>query len=50
MLTTPWSATGLEFREQDGMRFASYLEAAWLLPEESFTYFRGEVISLTVER
>jgi hypothetical protein len=49
MITTPWSATGLEFREQDGMRFASHLEAAWLLPEESSTYFRAEVISIAVE-
>jgi Family of unknown function (DUF6920) len=50
MITTPWSATGLEFREQEGMRFASHLEAAWLLPEESSTYFRAEVISIAVER
>jgi len=47
---TPWSATALDFCERDGMRVATRLQAAWLLPEGSFTYFRGEVTSYCAER
>ena len=47
---TPWSAAGLEFRERDGLRVATHLEAVWHLPEGGFTYFRSQVTSFTVER
>jgi hypothetical protein len=47
---TPWSATVLEFRERDGLRVATHLEAAWHLPEGAFTYYRSEVTSFAVER
>lgn len=49
-IPTPWSATGLEFREWDGLRVATRLEAAWHLPEGSFTYFRADVTSFATER
>jgi len=45
--TSPWIATGSEFREQEGMRVATHIEAAWQLPEGLFTYVRGEVTSFT---
>lgn len=31
--TGPWVAIGSEFREQEGMRVATHLEAAWQMPE-----------------
>jgi hypothetical protein len=48
--TCPWIATGSQFREQEGMRVATHLEAAWQLPEGLFTYIRGEVTSFTFLR
>lgn len=49
-VVTPWSATGLDFHEQDGLRLATRREAAWHLPEGAFTYFRSEVLSYSLER
>jgi hypothetical protein len=49
-ILTPWSGTGADFKEWEGFRAARQLEAAWLLPEGPFTYFRAEVTSLTVSR
>jgi hypothetical protein len=46
---TPWSATSLDFREQEGLRLATRREAAWHLPEGAFTYVRSEVLSYTLE-
>lgn len=48
-VVTPWSATGSDFRELDGLRLAIRREAAWLLPEGAFTYFRSEVLSYELE-
>jgi len=49
-ILTHWSATGADFREYEGLRIPSHLEAAWHLPEETFTYFRAEITSLKVIR
>jgi hypothetical protein len=38
---TPWRGTFAEYRTFDGLRVPTCAEAAWLLPEGSFTYFRG---------
>jgi hypothetical protein len=46
----PWSATGREEREYEGLRVATHLEASWDLPEGSFTYVRIEVTSFVVVR
>ena len=46
----PWSATGREEREWDGLRVATHLEAAWDLPEGSFTYIRMDLTSFSVVR
>jgi hypothetical protein len=42
---TPWSGVASEFREWEGIRVARRTEAAWLLPEGAFPYFRAEVMS-----
>jgi hypothetical protein len=47
---TPWSATGAEFQERDGLRVATCLESAWHLPEGLFTSFRAHVTSFDVLR
>jgi hypothetical protein len=47
---TSWAASGLEFREWDGLRVATRLEAAWHLPGGAFTYYRGMVTAFAVER
>ena len=44
---TPWFATCGEFRELEGIRFASRLEVSWQLPEGPYAYFRGEIASFT---
>jgi hypothetical protein len=46
---TPWLAATLDFREMEGLRVATRLEAAWHLPEGAFTYFRSEVTSVVLE-
>jgi len=45
---TPWSATGTEFREWEGMHVAMRTEAAWELPEGMFCYYRSDINSLQV--
>jgi hypothetical protein len=40
---TPWLATGAEFRERDGLRIATHMEAAWTLAGGPFTYYRADV-------
>jgi hypothetical protein len=47
---TPWSGTGSEFREYQGLRIATHLEVAWNLPEGRFTYFRGDITEFTALR
>jgi len=42
---TPWSASGAEFKEWEGLRAPSRLEVSWGLPEGPFTYYRSEVVS-----
>lgn len=48
--TSPWIVIVGEFREQEGMRVATNLEAAWQMPEGLFTYIRVEVTSFTFLR
>jgi len=45
---TPWSGSCSEFREWEGLRAASRIEATWEMPEGPFTYYRSEVVSLEV--
>ncbi len=47
---TPWTATSAETRIIEGMRTPTHLEAAWVLPDGVFTYFRVEVTSLVAQR
>jgi len=47
---TPWSASGTDFQECEGMRISRHLEASWDQPEGSFVYFRIELTSITVLR
>jgi hypothetical protein len=42
---TPWSGTCQEFREWEGCRVASRIEASWDLPEGPFCYYRSELTS-----
>jgi len=42
---TPWSASGAEFKEWEGLRVPSRLEVSWDLPEGQFTYYRSQVVS-----
>ncbi len=48
-ISTPWTGTAMDFREFDGLRVPKQIEAAWLLTEGEFTYFRAEVTSLKPE-
>jgi hypothetical protein len=47
---TPWSASCSEFREWEGLRVPTRLEASWHLPEDRFVYFRAEIMSLVAIR
>ena len=47
---TPWSASGPEFKEWEGLRIASRLEVSWGLPEGPFTYYRSRVVSFHAMR
>src|SRR5579885_183615 len=49
-ILTPWSAICGEFREYEGIRFATRLEVTWHLPEGPFVYFREEVTEFTILR
>jgi len=42
---TAWSATGRDFKDWEGLRVPSQVEAVWSLPEGPFTYYRGDVVS-----
>jgi hypothetical protein len=50
VLLTPWSGTGSDEGEWDGMRMARHMEAAWNPPEGSFTYIRIDLLSVEVLR
>ena len=43
---TPWEALVSEYEERDGVLVPSAGEAAWLLPDGRFPYWRGEVVDL----
>jgi hypothetical protein len=43
---TPWEALVSKYEERDGVLVPSGGEAAWLLPDGRFPYWRGEVASL----
>jgi uncharacterized protein DUF6544 len=47
---TPWSATGSDAQEWDGLRAWRRMEAAWHRAEGSFTYVRMELTSFIVLR
>jgi hypothetical protein len=47
---TPWSASWAEFKEYEGLRVPTHLEAAWHLPEGPFTHYRSEVVSFKTIR
>lgn len=47
---TPWSGTCGEYREIEGVRIATKLEVSWELPDGMFTYYHGEVTTLTMLR
>lgn len=49
-ILTPWSASGNETQEWEGMRMMRRLEATWNPPEGSFSYIRIELMSVTVLR
>jgi len=42
---TPWSASGAQFEEREGLCVPSRLEVSWGLAEGSFTYYRSQVVS-----
>ncbi len=46
---TAWTAMAGDFREHEGLRVPTQLEAAWLLPEGEFKYYRAEVTSVRPE-
>lgn len=48
VIPTPWSGSGSDEREWEGMRIARHLEAAWNPPEGSFTYIRIDLVSVEV--
>lgn len=50
MVLTPWSGIGSEFRDWEGLRVPSRVEASWSLPDGPFTYYRGEVTSFVLLR
>lgn len=50
IVRTPWSASGSEPQEREGLRIPRRLEASWIPPEGKFTYVRMELTSFTVLR
>jgi Family of unknown function (DUF6544) len=50
VIPTPWSASGSEPEERDGLRIWRRMEAAWHSTEGSFTYIRIELTSFTIVR
>jgi hypothetical protein len=49
-IPTPWRAAAGEWRNFDGFRAATHLEAAWVLHGEEFVYFRADMTSLAIIR
>jgi hypothetical protein len=49
-ILTPWSASGSDPDERDGVRVWRRMEASWHLPEGVFPYVRIELTSFTVVR
>jgi hypothetical protein len=47
---TTWLATGREFREREGLRVATRVEATWNLTDGPFVYYRGIVTSFALLR
>jgi hypothetical protein len=50
VISTPWSASGSEPQEWEGLRVWRRMEASWHPPEGAFTYIRIELTSFTVVR
>lgn len=50
VIPTPWSATGSDPQEYEGMRVWRRMKASWRAPEGSFTYIRIELTSFTIVR
>ncbi len=48
VIFTPWSASGFDPQEYEGMRICRRLEASWNPPESSFVYIRIELTSVTI--
>ena len=46
---TPWEGRFSDYAEMHGHRIPRRGEAAWLLEEQRFTYWRGEVIEISVD-
>jgi uncharacterized protein DUF6920 len=47
---TPWFASGADFREWEGLRVPTRLEATWRRAEGPFTYFQAEIVSFAAVR
>jgi hypothetical protein len=50
VIPTPWSASGSEPQDWDGLRVWRRMEAAWHPAEGAFTYVRIELTSFTILR
>lgn len=46
---TPWTGRAMNFQEIGGLRIPKRVEAAWLLTEGEFIYFRADVTSMKTE-
>lgn len=49
-LLTPWAGLCSSFRDWEGLRVATEIEANWAMPEGAFTYYRARVTSLDAAR
>lgn len=47
---TPWDGTYGDYRVVNGVRLPTTAEVAWVLPEGRFTYFRGRLTELFLDR
>jgi hypothetical protein len=50
VIFTPWSATGSDTQELEGLRLWRRMEASWNPPGGAFTYVRLELTSITIVR
>lgn len=50
VIPTPWSASGSDAQDWEGMRVTRRMEASWNPPEGSFPYIRIELTSVNVLR